>query len=45
MLIRALTKASWNQTQASHLLKISRDSLGCKMKKFSLTQPRVSAAV
>ena len=45
MLIRALTKASWNQTQASHLLRITRDSLRCKMKKFSLKQPQVSAAV
>ena len=40
MLIRALTKASWNQTLASQFLNISRDSLRYKMKKFGLAQRR-----
>jgi transcriptional regulator with PAS, ATPase and Fis domain len=39
MLITALGKASWNQTRASHLLKISRDALRYKMKKFDLKAP------
>jgi len=43
MLIRALKKASWNQTRASHFLKISRDALRYKMKKFSLKEPPGSA--
>jgi PAS domain S-box-containing protein len=43
-LIRALKKASWNQTRAAHLLKISRDALRYKMKKFSLKQPPGSFA-
>jgi DNA-binding protein Fis len=41
MLIKALTKVSWNQTQASRLLKISRDTLRYKMKKFDLKAPAV----
>jgi transcriptional regulator with PAS, ATPase and Fis domain len=39
MLVRALEKASWNQTRASRLLKISRDALRYKMKKFNLWAP------
>ena len=39
MLVNALNKASWNQTRASHLLKISRDTLRYKMKKFNLRPP------
>ena len=36
MLIKALSKASWNQTRASRLLKFSRDTLRYKMKKCDL---------
>ena len=39
MLIKALNKASWNQTRASLLLKISRDALRYKIKKFKLQPP------
>jgi transcriptional regulator with PAS, ATPase and Fis domain len=39
MLLRALEKASWNQTRASLLLKISRDTLRYKIKKFNLKPP------
>jgi PAS domain S-box-containing protein len=35
-LVKALNKASWNQTRASHLLEISRDTLRYKMKTFGL---------
>ena len=42
MLVKALNKASWNQTRASHLLKISRDTLRYKMKKFDLKAPAQS---
>lgn len=41
MLLRALEKASWNQTRASQLLKISRDVLRYKIKKFNLKPPPV----
>ena len=41
MLLRALEKASWNQTRASQLLKISRDTLRYKIKKFNLKPPIV----
>ena len=39
MLIKALNRAAWNQTRASYLLKISRDVLRYKMKKFDLKTP------
>jgi PAS domain S-box-containing protein len=39
MLFKALNKASWNQTLASSLLKISRDTLRYRMKKFGLKGP------
>jgi transcriptional regulator with PAS, ATPase and Fis domain len=42
LLVRALEKASWNQTRASQLLKISRDALRYKMKKFNLKAPPVA---
>ena len=41
MLLRALEKASWNQTRASQLLKISRDALRYKIKKFNLKPPPI----
>jgi PAS domain S-box-containing protein len=41
MLLRALEKASWNQTRAARLLKISRDTLRYKMKKFNLNPPPI----
>jgi len=39
MVLWALERTSWNQTRASHLLKISRDALRYKMKKFNLKPP------
>jgi len=36
LLVRALEKTGRNQTQAARLLKITRDTLRYKMKKFSL---------
>jgi DNA-binding protein Fis len=36
LLIRALEKTNRNQTQAARLLKITRDTLRYKMKKFTL---------
>jgi transcriptional regulator with PAS, ATPase and Fis domain len=36
LLVRALEKTSRNQTQAARLLKITRDTLRYKMKKFNL---------
>jgi len=36
LLIHALQKASGNQTQAARLLRITRDTLRYKMKKFNL---------
>ena len=36
LIIQALEKTQWNQTQAAHLLRISRDALRYKMKKFRL---------
>jgi two-component system response regulator AtoC len=36
MLVRALEKTGGNQTQAAHLLRITRDTLRYKMKKFNL---------
>ena len=40
MVVWALEKTSWNQTQASQLLKISRDALRYKMKKFNQAAAR-----
>jgi DNA-binding NtrC family response regulator len=37
LLLQALEKSSWNQTRAAGILKISRDALRYKMKKFNLT--------
>jgi DNA-binding protein Fis len=36
LLVRALEKTGGNQTQAARLLRITRDTLRYKMKKFSL---------
>jgi len=36
LLVRALEKTSGNQTQAARLLRITRDTLRYKMKKFNL---------
>jgi len=36
LLARALTKTNGNQTQAARLLKVTRDTLRYKMKKFNL---------
>ncbi|HYM09913.1 MAG TPA: sigma 54-interacting transcriptional regulator [Bryobacterales bacterium] len=36
LLVRALEKTAGNQTQAAHLLHITRDTLRYKMKKFAL---------
>ncbi len=36
LLVRALEKTNGNQTQAARLLKITRDTLRYKMKKFNL---------
>jgi DNA-binding NtrC family response regulator len=36
LLIRALEKTSGNQTQAARLLRVTRDTLRYKMKKFNL---------
>jgi len=36
MLLSALEKTGWNQTQAAKLLDITRDTLRYKMKKYSL---------
>ena len=37
LLVRALEKTGGNQTQAARLLRITRDTLRYKMKKFNLT--------
>jgi len=36
LLIQALEKSGGNQTQAARLLRITRDTLRYKMKKFNL---------
>jgi transcriptional regulator with PAS, ATPase and Fis domain len=41
LLLQALQKSSWNQTRAARILKISRDALRYKMKKFNLRAPLV----
>jgi PAS domain S-box-containing protein len=38
LLVRALEKTNGNQTQAARLLRITRDTLRYKMKKFNLRQ-------
>ncbi len=43
MVVRALEKVQWNQTQAARLLGITRDTMRYKMKKFGLRPPRSSA--
>jgi DNA-binding NtrC family response regulator len=35
----ALAKAGWNQSEAARLLRIGRDALRYKMKKYSLEEP------
>jgi DNA-binding NtrC family response regulator len=35
----ALTKAGWNQSEAARLLRIGRDALRYKMKKYGLAEP------
>ena len=37
-IVKALEKTKYNQVQAAHLLKISRDTLRYRMKKFGLIQ-------
>ena len=36
LLVRALEKTNGNQTQAARLLRVTRDTLRYKMKKFNL---------
>jgi DNA-binding protein Fis len=36
LLVKALEKTGGNQTQAARLLRITRDTLRYKMKKFNL---------
>ena len=36
MLLRALEKTDWNQSEAARVLGISRDTLRYRMKKFNL---------
>jgi DNA-binding protein Fis len=36
LLVRALEKTGGNQTQAARLLRITRDTLRYKMKKYNL---------
>jgi PAS domain S-box-containing protein len=38
MLLRALEKTGWNQSEAARVLGISRDTLRYRMKKFNLRQ-------
>ncbi len=38
MLLRALDKTGWNQSEAARVLGISRDTLRYRMKKFNLRQ-------
>lgn len=44
ILIQALEKHGWNQTQAAKYLNISRKTLIYRMEKFSLQSPRDSTA-
>ena len=38
-LIEALERTRWNQSRAAGLLGISRDTLRCKIKRYSLPRP------
>ncbi|MFB3786395.1 MAG: sigma-54-dependent transcriptional regulator [bacterium] len=40
MILEALDHAGWNQSKASRLLRISRDTLRYRMKKYQITPPR-----
>ena len=42
MLLRALEKTDWNQTEAARVLDISRDTLRYRMKKFNLKPTETS---
>jgi two-component system response regulator AtoC len=42
LLVQALRKASGNQTRAARLLKISRDALRYKIKKFKITPDTIN---
>jgi DNA-binding NtrC family response regulator len=39
MVSEALTKAAWNQSEAARTLRIGRDALRYKMKKYGLAEP------
>jgi len=39
MVSDALSKAGWNQSEAARVLRIGRDALRYKMKKYGLTEP------
>ena len=39
LLVEALERSNWNQSQASRFLGITRDTLRYKMKKYKLTRP------
>jgi DNA-binding NtrC family response regulator len=43
LLVQALEKAGGNQTKAARILKISRDTLRYRMKKFGLLEDNLSA--
>lgn len=40
MILEALEHAGWNQSKASRLLRISRDTLRYRIKKYQITHPR-----
>ena len=40
MLVSALDRTAWNQTQAAKVLEVTRDTLRYKMKKYNLRNPR-----
>ena len=40
MLLRALEKTNWNQSQAARYLGLSRKTLIYRMRKFGLTGPK-----
>ena len=39
MVSDALSKSGWNQSEAARILRIGRDALRYKMKKYGLTEP------
>ena len=39
MILQALTEANWNQSQAARNLKISRDHLRYRLKKYNIARP------